>query len=1008
MSEHRTPGETMRKLTGLWILWFCCFSCGCSGAVETDSQTGNVIVADVTGADSESPLCPPASCWVDGACYDPGATNPNNPCEACVPLLGLASWTPMGEQPCDDGDPCTLEDRCVGSQCTGETQDCDDANPCTEDRCENDGLGCVHEALDQGEPCDDGNPCTAQGLCTGGLCGGGLAIECEDGNPCTTSACAEGVGCVHSPQDGLTCQDGDACTGGGVCVAGQCDSNFTITCDDESVCTADGCEADVGCVFTDISALCDDGNPCTNPICHASEGCTYAFNAESCDDDDVCTQNDQCEEGMCRGDDVDVDDANPCTDDSCEPDTGIVHVGNALPCDDEDACTLGDSCAESQCSPGSQELECDDGNVCTSDSCEPESGCVHGHVNGDCDDLSVCTLSDQCEAGSCVGTALECDDQNSCTTDTCDPVEGCASTLAVSQACRPQITVAYPARAATLLGDPLNPSVVVSGTVTSGAGPITSLNLNGETVTMDANGSFVHPIEPLTGGNTLTFEAADSFGTPRTRVQSFHWSVGYVSEEAPQDGFADPGMGIFLSQEVLDDGDHSLPADDLATIIELAFSDFDVSKLMPTDEPVVEDTQGYDVYLKNPSHDSPKASLLAINGGLLLGVEVHNLEADLEAQGLNWWNPNLNGSLSVSKLTVEATTEIFVNEAHELEVLLVNTDATISGANVNINSLLAFIIEPIINGILDDVMGDLEDQIAEEMESQIGPMIADMLATLAISQSFSIPSLNPSDDTGIDLNLSTDFSDTDFASDGGAFILRTKVTGESVFDHDKLGAVARAGCGTQDQSLIIPRASPLEVVLADDTLNLLLFRAWEGGMLSFDVPPEMLGDADLSAYGISDLTLTVDGLQAPVVSDCYADGALRIHLGDLDITANMTLLGSPLDVQIYMSLLAGFQLSVVDDAITFGLTEVESLDFEVTAAQDAFISSEALIADLIAENLIPALLDGLGGDSLGGIPLPSIDLSGAMDGAPPGAVIAIAVDTVEHQLGNTIVSGDLQ
>ena len=54
------------------------------------------------------------------------------------------------------------------------------------------------------------------------------------------------------------------------------------------------------------------------------------------------------------------------------------------------------------------------------------------------------------------------------------------------------------------------------------------------------------------------------------------------------------------------------------------------------------------------------------------------------------------------------------------------------------------------------------------------------------------------------------------------------------------------------------------------------------------------------------------------------------------------------------------------------------------------------------------MLDGLGGDALGGIPLPSIDLSGAFDGIPDGTVIAIAVDTVEHEEGNTIVSGDLQ
>ena len=620
----------------------------------------------------------------------------------------------------------------------------------------------------------------------------------------------------------------------------------------------------------------------------------------------------------------------------------------------------------------------------------------------------MCTLEDTCLDGACQGAPLDCDDGNSCTTDSCDPVDGCSSVLILSHACRPQIEVLFPARAATVQGDPFNTTLTVTGSVSSGAGVITELTVNGQQAIVEDDGSFSHTIVPITGGNTLVLEATDAFGTSRNRVQSFHWSVEYVNEEPPMDGYADPGMAIFLAQEVLDDGDHSLPADDLATLVELALASFDVSQIIPTEEPIVEDTQGYDVYIKNPKHDPPTASLTAIDGGILLGIQIANFEADVDAQGINWWNFDLSGTLNITDISLSATTALSVTEDHELEVVLVETSASISGESVSIDSWLAFILNPLINSALQGSIGDLEGQIASAMESEIGPLLADTLSTLAISQSFNVPSLDPSDTAGVELNLSTDFSDTDFASDGGAFILRTTVTGDAKIDHDKLGAVARSGCGSQDETLMVPRASPLEVVLVDDTLNLLLYRAWEGGMLSFDVPPEMLGDTDLSAYGISDLTLTVNGLLAPVVSDCYDDAALRLHLGDLDVTANMTLLGSPLDVQIYMSLLAGFALSVSDNAISFGLTEVEELDLEVTAAQDAFIASEALISDLVAENLIPALLDGLGGDALGGIPLPSIDLSGAFDGVPDGTVIAIAVDTVEHEEGNTIVSGDLQ
>jgi hypothetical protein len=51
---------------------------------------------------------------------------------------GVCSFTASGKegQPCDDGEGCTLGDKCVAGQCVpGTPMDCDDANVCTEDAC---------------------------------------------------------------------------------------------------------------------------------------------------------------------------------------------------------------------------------------------------------------------------------------------------------------------------------------------------------------------------------------------------------------------------------------------------------------------------------------------------------------------------------------------------------------------------------------------------------------------------------------------------------------------------------------------------------------------------------------------------------------------------------------------------------------------------------------------------------------------------------------------------------
>lgn len=79
--------------------------------------------------------------------------------------------------PCNDGHPCTGNDRCVAGSCTG--------------------------VLTNG-PCDDANPCTSNDMCTAGVCGGvPITGTCNDGNPCTEGdVCVQGV-CLGTPSPAL-------------------------------------------------------------------------------------------------------------------------------------------------------------------------------------------------------------------------------------------------------------------------------------------------------------------------------------------------------------------------------------------------------------------------------------------------------------------------------------------------------------------------------------------------------------------------------------------------------------------------------------------------------------------------------------------------------------------------------------------------------------------------------------------------------------------------------------
>ena len=137
---------------------------------------------------------------------------------ACHPSGGCLATAKNGAA-CDDGEPCTAQDSCLGATCQGSAADCSDNNPCTDDFCVQ-GQGCVHSG--NNAPCDaDGSVCTAMDTCSGSACVPGAAITCDDGSPCTTDQCDALAGCTTAPVNG-DCDDQSPCTAQDKCVAGVC------------------------------------------------------------------------------------------------------------------------------------------------------------------------------------------------------------------------------------------------------------------------------------------------------------------------------------------------------------------------------------------------------------------------------------------------------------------------------------------------------------------------------------------------------------------------------------------------------------------------------------------------------------------------------------------------------------------------------------------------------------------------------------------------------------------
>lgn len=194
-----TSGEVMLRITGLVggvvVVLGACFKPAIEREVVED---GDAEAVDGDGAVGETEDASDTSEGeVDG--LDVAETVDTDVAETvgCQGASGLA---------CDDGDPCTRDDRCGSGGCEGIPYVCDDGLSCTEDRCDGVG-GCSYPVA--GGACLIGGACFAAG-----------AVKADD--PCRV--CAGGQ--AWSPNDGGVCEDGDTvCTlddrcEGLVCVGG--------------------------------------------------------------------------------------------------------------------------------------------------------------------------------------------------------------------------------------------------------------------------------------------------------------------------------------------------------------------------------------------------------------------------------------------------------------------------------------------------------------------------------------------------------------------------------------------------------------------------------------------------------------------------------------------------------------------------------------------------------------------------------------------------------------------
>ena len=482
-----------------------------TAATDTGGVADGTACAADAACDDGDPCTEADKCDTDGQCAgtpkdcDDGDPCTKNTCEPGDETKGEApsckATASAENQACSDGSACTTDDKCTSGTCVGAALDCNDNDPCTADVCDP-AKGCTN-GKQTGIGCDDGDECTVGDKCFGGVCKAGTAKTCTTTGACQVAACDAKTGkcTTANSADGGSCDDGDKCTSGDECTKGVC-AGQPKNCDDGKACTDSLCDASSGKCNHDIEklngqscddgdactkddacknggckagkpAVCDDANPCTKDSCGLAGACTSVDDdGVACDDGDKCSDKDTCKSGSCAAgksvcacksdaDCAKVDDGNPCTGvlicgtgkdlgqcvakpgtvvvcakatdacsfETCESSTGkcvTKAAATGVQCDaDGKTCTVADACEDGSCVAGDPK-PCDDANQCTTDSCDEAKGCVHNDRDGaPCDDGDACSVGDVCVKLTCAkGKPKDCDDNKDCTIDSCAKVSG--------------------------------------------------------------------------------------------------------------------------------------------------------------------------------------------------------------------------------------------------------------------------------------------------------------------------------------------------------------------------------------------------------------------------------------------------------------------------------------------------------------------------------------------------------------------------------------------------------
>lgn len=593
------------------------------------------------------------------------------------------------------------------------------------------------------------------------------------------------------------------------------------------------------------------------------------------------------------------------------------------------------------------------------------------------------------------------------------PTEGgqevSASVTLLTDGSPPDVRFDFPARGEIVAG-PNGSNITIIGQTTDLLSAVTSMTIGNQPVALDAQGNFQMTFPTNWGINLIEGTVADAAGNSRGFAQSFEYSEYYrrAGDNRISTGRLGDALAVYIGQAVLDDNNSDV--DDLATIARLAIQQADLNALIP--DPATNYHSDCSVWFVTITGDlrlwvddvrfgTPIIDITAINGGLRLRAEIPNLHVDLHTTG-DVCDVGIGVSGNATATRAVITGDILISRSGtNINVTMPTASVQLTGFGLDLEfpSIIDWAIDGIISLFHGVIADELEDALVDVIRGEVPPVVDDFLSSVALDTQLALPA-----PLSLTLGVDSRLGMVDFATGRGQLGFDTTIYATGTISPEPLGGILQDGRPFPQFS----GARAFGVGVAYDLINQALYSAWYGGALDLDLAQFIPGNLSNNGNPVT-LEAVAHGLLPPVIVPTNdPQWPIELQIGDLELTVNLDgVPGFPnVNATIYATAYAQANASINAQGqivLTMAPNPYLALDYMTNLPGVDLAQFTGTLEQTVGQ-FLPDLFNQV----IGGIPIPSFDLS-AMAGnfLPPNIVLGIGNANAAYHPAYLVLEGDI-